>query len=284
MQATFTPYKEVIAYVMEKRGDTLEKLLVECTYGGQNILLDIIEPIQRHGLALRKFTITGWSADNDEMGVVEVKLAKRDSQLDFSAREPFAIMSTLVTEVKVDWASKEETIGDLTVDHRGKQLGLEATFLDMLSGGRLARFHQDMMSSRGMVPFLGRCPQLREVEFKKWRQDGSNCLIYLMLTSLKGLRRFTLRDSEGYPFKAVMRFYDKVTERKCQPMVTSLFRFTEERDEVSWLRETKLVATRVLEGTLQKRETPLWGSDSDEDESESEEDEVEAAPNGCPLF
>ena len=67
-------------------------------------------------------------------------------------------------------------------------------------------------------------------------------------------------------------------------MVTSLFRFTEERDEESWLRATKLVATRVLEGTLQKRDTPLWGSDSAEEESEPGEDEVEAAPNGCPLF
>ena len=62
MKTTFTPYEEMITYAMEKRGDTLEDVLIECTYGAPEVLSDIMEPIQRHGVALRKFLISGMYA------------------------------------------------------------------------------------------------------------------------------------------------------------------------------------------------------------------------------
>merc|ERR1712037_689576 len=103
METRYMPYKEMITYAVEKRGDTLEDMLIEHRYGASQVLMDIMEPIQRHGVVLRKFLISGWSSKNDEMGVVKFKLAKREAQLEFSPEDPFAILSSLITDLQVDW-------------------------------------------------------------------------------------------------------------------------------------------------------------------------------------
>ena len=61
----FTPYKEMITYALEKRGDTLEGMLIEHMYGASQVLVDIMEPIQKHGVALRKFLISGKQYNHD---------------------------------------------------------------------------------------------------------------------------------------------------------------------------------------------------------------------------
>ena len=69
------------------------------------------------------------------MGVVEVKLAKREAQLEFSPEDPFAILSSLVTELKVEWSNKsflKKELGNLTtttVELSPEKVGLESFFL-----------------------------------------------------------------------------------------------------------------------------------------------------------
>ena len=59
VQTPFTPYNEMIKYVMENRGDTVEEIRIECMYTAAEVLNEIVEPIQRNGVALRKFQISG---------------------------------------------------------------------------------------------------------------------------------------------------------------------------------------------------------------------------------
>ena len=61
VQTPFTPYNEMIKYVMENRGDTVEEIHIECMYtaAAAEVLNEIVEPIQRNGVALRKFQISG---------------------------------------------------------------------------------------------------------------------------------------------------------------------------------------------------------------------------------
>ena len=59
VQTPFTPYNEMIKYVMENRGDTVEEIHIECMYTAAEVLNEIVEPIQRNGVALRKFQISG---------------------------------------------------------------------------------------------------------------------------------------------------------------------------------------------------------------------------------
>ena len=64
VQTHFTPYKEMIKYVMENRGDKVEEILIECMHGAVEVLNEIAEPIQRNGNALRKFQISGMQVDS----------------------------------------------------------------------------------------------------------------------------------------------------------------------------------------------------------------------------
>lgn len=279
----FTPYKEMITYALEKRGDTLEGMLIEHMYGASQVLVDIMEPIQKHGVALRKFLISGWSSKNDEMGVVEVKLAKRQAQLDLVPGDPYAILSALITHLKVEWPNDAEEIGDLTLAGTcsANDVGFESLFLDTLSGGRLFGSREKMVSN-GLAPFRGRCPQLREVSFGNWSPCSSNTLVYMMLASLEALQHFTLGnsensenlDSENYNIEGTIDFFDFVTKRKWHPKVSSLFNITKQIDE-EW-GEGKLVATRIAEGTQELRDSPLWDTEDEEesgDESESDKSE-----------
>ena len=64
LTTTYKPYKEMITYAMEKRGDTIDNILIECSriecmYGAPVVLTEVMEPIQSHGVALRRFLISG---------------------------------------------------------------------------------------------------------------------------------------------------------------------------------------------------------------------------------
>ena len=144
------------------------------------------------------------------------------------------------------------------------------------------------MAANGLVPFRGRCPQLREVHFGNWSPCSSNALVYMMLASLEALRRFTLRNStnsrnygsENYNVRGMMDFFDFVTKRKWHPKVRSLFSIGKEIDEECWLESGKLVANRVSEGTQQLRDSPLWNTEDEEEEEESDGRESDPSEDG----